>query len=172
LAEQQLYNLEKQITMTDKQRDRARVLTLLILLSVILMGALSGCSQMLYKSNRPVVTHVFALTNQGDTIKIPINKIQPQRVYNVIGYDYYNPYDMYYNRYRNNWYDRYYDYNRNYNHNYGVQSSGFKIHYSNISPSIQPSSSGVVSGSGTSGGGGNPVAVNPVTSTGGAKKNN
>jgi hypothetical protein len=115
---------------------------------------------------------VFALTNQGDTIKIPINKIQPQRVYNVIGYDYYNPYDMYYNRYRNNWYDRYYDYNRNYNHNYGVQSSGFKIHYSNISPSIQPSSSGVVSGSGTSGGGGNPVAVNPVTSTGGAKKNN
>lgn len=158
--------------MTEKQRNLGRLITIGILAGILFAGVLSSCSQMLYKSNRPVVTHVFALTNQGDTIKIPINKIQPQRVYNVIGYDYYNPYDMYYNRYRNNLYDRYYDYNRNYNHNYGVQSSGFKIQYNNISPSIQSSSSGISSGSGTSGGGGNPVAVNPVTSGGGGKKKN
>ena len=149
---------------------------LVLIFATIIMLATSCTGIYQYRKQfdlkKPVVTHVLALTNQGDTIKIPINEIQPQRMYNVVGYDFYNPYDMYYNRYRNNWYDRYYDYNRNYNHNYGVQSSGFKIHYSNISPSIQPSSSGVVSGSGTSGGGGNPVAVNPVTSGGGKKKNN
>ncbi len=75
MAEQQLYNLEKQIIMTDKQRDRARVLTLLILISIILMGVLSGCSQMLYNSNRVMVTHVLALTEMGDTVKIRIDQI-------------------------------------------------------------------------------------------------
>jgi len=164
--------------MREKIKENITEILLALLLICTIIIFTTGCSSSLYKyrehfdKNKPVVTHVFALTNQGDTIKIPINDIQPQRLYNVIGYDFYNPYDMYYNRYRNNWYDRYYDYRRNYNHNYGVQSSGFKIQYNNISPSIQSSSSGISSGSNTSGSSGNPVASNPVTSGGGGKKKN
>ena len=163
--------------MREKIKENITEILLALLLICTIIIFTTGCSSSLYKyrehfdENKPVVTHVFALTNQGDTIKIPINDIHPQRLYNVIGYDFYNPYDMYYNRYRNNWYDRYYDYRRNYGHYQGVQSSGFGIQYNNISPT-QSSSSGIVSGSGTSGFSGNPVASNPVTSGGGVKKNN
>ena len=55
-----------------------------------------GCTQTLYKSS--LVTHVLAITETGDTLKIPINQIQPTKIYNVIGYDYYNPYTVNYNR--------------------------------------------------------------------------
>lgn len=150
---------------------------LILIFATVIMLATSCSGIYQYRKqfdiNKPVITHVLALTNTGDTVKIPINEIKPQSLYNVVGYDFYNPYlyDRSYNRYRNNWYDRYYDYRRNYGHYQGVQSSGFKVQYNNISPT-QSSSSGIVSGSGTSGFSGNPVASNPVTSSGGAKKKN
>ena len=138
----------------------------------LMVVILSSCTSSIYKVRKEYieVTHVLALTNAGDTVKIPINEIKPQLVYNVVGYNFYNPYQ--YDRYRNNLYDRYYNYNRNYGHYQGAQSSGFGVQYNNISPSTQPTSSGIVGGSGTSGFSGNPVASNPVTSTGGGKKNN
>ena len=64
-----------------------------------------GCTQTLYRS--PLVTHVLAITETGDTLKIPINQIQPTKVYNVIGYDYYDR--SYHTAYYRDW--RFY-YNR------------------------------------------------------------
>ncbi len=178
MAEQQLYNLEKQITMTDKQRDRARVLTLLILISIILMGALSGCSQMLYNSNRVMVTHVLALTEMGDTVKIRIDQIQPKRMYNVIGYDFVRYMDnRFYNPYNDRMYDyRYHDSRWRYHGNIYGTSYGHITPNPNInnnSPIVVNSSGSQSYGGNTTGGGGNPVAVNPVTSGGSSRgKNN
>jgi len=143
---------------------------LLFIIFFMAVVILSSCSTSIYKyrnhfdENKPVITHVLALTNTGDTVKIPISDIKPQSVYNIIGYDFNNMYP--YNRYRYNWYDQYYNYNRNFSHYQGAQSSGSKIQYNNISPPSTPTSSG------TSGFSGNPVASNPVTSGGGAKKKN
>ena len=176
MAEQQLYNLEKQITMTDKQRDRARVLTLLILISIILMGALSGCSQMLYNSNRVMVTHVLALTEMGDTVKIRIDQIQPKAMYNVVGYDFVRYMD---NRFYNPYNDRMYDYRYNHNRWRYLNSPGGTYGSVIPNPNINSNQPIIVTPSGsqnyggnTTGGGGNPVVVNPVTSGGGKKKNN
>tara|TARA_R110000744_G_scaffold126440_4_gene232770 strand:- start:443 stop:892 length:450 start_codon:yes stop_codon:yes gene_type:complete len=143
-------------------------ITRLILIFAITILLATGCSGIYHyrKSfdlKRPAVTHVLALTSAGDTVKVPINEIQPKSIYNVIGYDFNNMYP--YNRYRYNWYDRYYNYNSNFGHYQGAQNSGSKIQYNNISPPSTPTSSG------TSGFSGNPVATNPVTS-GGAKKKN
>jgi len=143
----------------------------LILIFAIAILLTTGCSGLyqykkLFDINKPVITHVLALTSDGDTVKIPINEIQPKSIYNVIGYDFNNMYP--YNRY--NWYDQYYNYNRNFGHYQGAQNSGSKIQYNNISPPSAPTSNG--GGSGTSGFSGNPVATNPVTSGGGAKKKN
>ena len=86
--------------MTDKQRDLGRLITLAILLSILLVGILSSCAPMLYNRNQVMVTHVLALTEMGDTVKIRIDQIRPQQTYHVVGYDfvrwqdnrYYNPY--------------------------------------------------------------------------------
>ena len=104
--------------MTDKQRDIGRLISIGTLLLIVLLAMLSSCSPMLYNgSNRVMVTHVLALTEMGDTVKIPMDQIRPQQVYNVVGYDFvrwqnnrfYNPYNDYiydyrYNRHRyHNW---------------------------------------------------------------------
>ena len=73
---------------------------------IIFLLIFFGCTQTLYRS--PLVTHVLAITETGDTLKIPINQIQPTKIYNVIGYDYYKPYAIDYYR---DW--RYYDHYRN-----------------------------------------------------------
>ena len=71
--------------------------------------------------------------------------------------------------YNNRYYYDYYPYNYSNNRNY--TGGGFGI--GSIKPTTQipvPSSGG--NNSGTSGFSGNPVASNPVTSSGGGKKNN
>jgi len=146
-----------------------------LLAMICVMG---GCVSSIYKvrkeniNDKVEVTHVLAVTEMGDTLKIPISEIKPKVIYNVVGYNYmrHNPY---YSPYNNRYYYDYYNYNRNYNNNQGIQSSGSSIQYNNISPTTQipvPSSGG--SYSGTSGFSGNPVASNPVTSNGGAKTKN
>ena len=90
--------------MTDKQRDRGRVIAILTLLSILLFAMISSCSPYYYKSKGPEITHVLALTADGDTLKIPIKDIKPNVIYNVVGYDWYRPYNGYYNR----WNDPYY----------------------------------------------------------------
>ena len=50
------------------------------------------------------ITHVLAVTEQGDTLRLPINMIKPNVYYNVISYP---------NRYYSNWYSGYYQSNYN-----------------------------------------------------------
>ena len=45
------------------------------------------------------ITHVLAVTEQGDTLRLPINMIKPNVYYNVISYP---------NRYYSGWYNNYY----------------------------------------------------------------
>ncbi len=146
-----------------------------ILLAMICI--MNGCVSSIYKvrkeniNDQVKVTHVLAVTEMGDTLKIPISEIKPKVIYNVVGYNYMR-HTPYYSPYNNRYYYDYYNYNRNYNNNQGIQGSGSSIQYNNISPTTQisvPSSGGT---SGTSGFSGNPVASNPVTSGGGAKTKN
>ena len=82
--------------MTDKERDLGRVISVSILLLIILIAMFSSCSPYYYQSKGPKVTHVLALTEDGDTLKIPIKDIKPNVIYNVVGYDWYRPYSGYY----------------------------------------------------------------------------
>tara|TARA_R100000152_G_C6749375_1_gene173031 strand:+ start:84 stop:554 length:471 start_codon:yes stop_codon:yes gene_type:complete len=77
--------------MTEKFRNRGRLITLAILGLALLMGILSSCSSNIYKVGQPVVTHVLAITQEGDTVNVPINQINPTQRYHVIGYNYYRP---------------------------------------------------------------------------------
>jgi hypothetical protein len=138
--------------MTDTQRDRGRVIAILTLLSIMLFAMLSGCSPYYYKSNQPKVTHVLALTEEGDTLKIPINSIKPNVIYNVIGYDYYRPYNHnYYWRPYNHNYNNYKPNNNAHgNSNYNNNSSNNTP--TNTTPTIKPAGSVTPP---------NPVIVNP-----------
>ena len=155
--------------MTDKQRDMGRLITLIMLISILLIGVLSSCTPMLYNNNRVMVTHVLALTEMGDTVKIRIQDIQPQRMYNVVGYDFVRWQD---NRYYVPHYDRHYDY-RYYDSRWRYHGSP-KGNYGYITPNPNVNNSPPISVgcSQITGGGGAPVASNPVTSTGGGKKFN
>ena len=155
--------------MTDNQRDTGRLITLIILISILLIGVLSSCSPMLYNNNRVMVTHVLALTEMGDTVKIRIQDIQPQRMYNVVGYDFVRWHD---NRFYVPHYDRHYDY-RYYDSRWRYHGNP-KGTYGYITPNPNVNNNAPISvgGSQTTGGSGAPVASNPVTSTGGGKKFN
>ena len=155
--------------MTDKERDLGRVISVSILLLILLVAMFSSCTPMLYNNNRVMVTHVLALTEMGDTVKIRIQDIQPQRMYNVVGYDFVRWHD---NKYYVPHYDRYYDY-RYHDSRWRYHGSP-KGNYGYITPNPNINNSPPISvGSGqTTGGSGAPVASNPVTSTGGGKKFN
>jgi len=71
------------------------LLLFIILFSILLITA---CSPYYYQSKGQQVTHVLALTAEGDTLKIPIKDIKPNVIYNVVGYNWYRPYSGYYNR--------------------------------------------------------------------------
>ena len=62
------------------------------------------------QNNKPKikVTHVLAVTEQGDTLRLPINMIKPNVYYNIISYPSYP-------RYYNNWYNN--SWNRGYRNN-------------------------------------------------------
>ena len=144
----------------------------IVLIIFILLTVLNSCSPQLFKNNKKInITHVLAVTEMGDTLKIPIEAIRPNVIYNVMGYSYgmrpsyyYRPYN-----YINNTYD-YYPYNYGNNNNNNVN---YSVPSKPTTSIPTPSSSGNFGGpSGTSGFSGNPTAVNPVTSGGGAKKKN
>ena len=63
------------------------------------------CSCTVQKNQKPniLITHVLAITEQGDTLMLPINMIKPNVYYNIINYgnDYYRPHSRWYNNY---WY--------------------------------------------------------------------
>ena len=72
--------------------------------------SVASCS--IQKKPQLQITHVLAVTQQGDTLTIPIDVIRPinYRIINYSGYDYSWPRPYYYN------------YHRNYDYSYG--SSG------------------------------------------------
>ena len=68
-------------------KSKILIVFVIIMFSLFVL-MLTSCSSTLYRSS--IVTHVLAVTESGDTLKIPLNQIQPTRIYNVVGYDYYN----------------------------------------------------------------------------------
>ena len=157
--------------MTQEQRDWGKVISITVLVGILLMAALAGCTPYMYKSNQIKVTHVLAVTETGDTVKVAMRDIQPTKIYNVVGYDFVRGYNNpYYNPWRQyHMYDNHYRYYGNQFNTVGSGSNPYgKIQ--NINPTVLPNNIG--SGSNTTGGAGAPVATNPVTATGGGKKNN
>ena len=119
--------------------------TYIIQLTVVIIATLfiflvAACSPYYYQSKGPKVTHVLALTEEGDTLKIPIKDIKPNVIYNVVGYDWYRPYSGYYTRWAEPYYHPrlynppkpIYNGNSNYNNN---SSNNTPI---NTTPTIKP----------------------------------
>ena len=119
--------------------------TYIIQLTVVIIATLfiflvAACSPYYYQSKGPKVTHVLALTEEGDTLKIPIKDIKPNVIYNVVGYDWYRPYSGYYTRWAQPYYHPRlynppkpsYNGNSNYNNN---SSNNTPI---NTTPTIKP----------------------------------
>jgi len=55
----------------------------IILIALMSLVALNGCSRYLYKSKPVKITHVLSITETGDTLKIPIGAIRPNVIYNT-----------------------------------------------------------------------------------------
>ena len=140
--------------MTQQQRDYGKVISVAVLAAILLFAVLSGCTPYMYKSNQIKVTHVLAVTEAGDTVKIAMRDIQPTQVYNVVGYDFIRGYN---NPYYNPW-RQYHMYDNHYRY-YG-NSIGTNI--KSITPNWNPPVVVNNNGSNTTGGGNNPVAVNPA----------
>ena len=155
--------------MTDNQRDKVKTIILTTLLLILLLGMCSSCSSLLYSSNNVMITHVLALTNKGDTVKIRIQDIQPQRTYNVVGYDFVRWNNS---RYYTPYYDRHFDYRYHDSRwRYHGNVNG-KFGYITPNPNVN-NNPPIVVGNQTTGGGDAPIAVNPVTQGGNSgKKNN
>ena len=69
---------------------------------ILIIFLLAGCT--VYKTPKPNITHVLAITAEGDTLKLPIDVIRPIYNYNNITYprtNYY-PYHNYYYKPNNN----------------------------------------------------------------------
>ena len=145
---------------------------------LLAMICITSCSPSIYQYRKnfdqPVITHVLALTDDGDTVQIPISEIRPRTIYNVVGYDYSYPYNMYRNEYQNYW--RYTPNNAWRWNSYGQPTYSQGWHpLENFATAprtpVQIPVGGSNNYSGTSGFSGNPVASNPVTSGGMKTKN-
>jgi hypothetical protein len=135
--------------MTEKQRNTGRAIAIIVMLSAIILGMLNSCSPSLYNNAQKIkVTHVLAVTEEGDTLRLPIEMIKPNIYYNVIGYDYYRP-SYYYRPWNGVPYQNY-----NYNNNNYRPTSG--------RPPVSSSSSNTMGSSGSVGNsGGNPAVITP-----------
>ena len=143
--------------------DIDKVFWFAVVFVLLAMICITSCAPVLYKSNQIKVTHVLALTETGDTVKIAMKDIRPTQVYNVVGYDFTRPYmNPYYDPWRNYWM---------YENRYRYYGNHINTNVYNTTPNWQPP---VVIGtkSKTTGGGNNPVASNPVLISGGGKKVN
>lgn len=64
---------------------------------------LVGCG--VYQTEPKVeITHVLAVTSEGDTLRLPINMIKPNVYYNITHYPH-RYYNLPYNFYNNSWYN-------------------------------------------------------------------
>jgi hypothetical protein len=68
--------------------------------TVLFVLAAAVCSCGTYNTKPKIqITHILAVTEQGDTLRLPINMIKPNVYYNVISYP---------NRHYGGWYNNYY----------------------------------------------------------------
>ena len=113
---------------------------LVIFIAFILLFVLNGCSQYIYRSKPVQITHVLAITETGDTLKIPIASIKPNIIYNIIGYNYgpyyrphsYNYYNYNYSRIRPYNDTRIRHSNSMYLSTFGIRSNKVKVNNSVI----------------------------------------
>ena len=63
----------------------------------VLAAAVNSCGTHT-KTPKIQITHVLAVTEQGDTLRLPINMIKPNVYYNIVSYPSYP-------RYYSNWYN-------------------------------------------------------------------
>ena len=82
---------------------------------IVLFVFASSCS--IQQKPKLQVTHVIAVTHEGDTLKLPIDVIRPINNYRIINYSGYSGWG-----YNYGWHNPYYNYHRNYDYSYG--SSG------------------------------------------------
>tara|TARA_Y100000004_G_scaffold88477_1_gene99217 strand:+ start:297 stop:740 length:444 start_codon:yes stop_codon:yes gene_type:complete len=128
-----------------KKLESAITKAFLVFLSIVFMLFCYACSPYYYQSKGPKVTHVLALTEEGDTLKIPIKDIKPNVIYNVVGYDWYRPYSGYYTRWAEPYYHpRLYNppkpiYNGNSSYNNNNNNNTPNI----TTPTIKPGGSGI-----------------------------
>lgn len=68
---------------------------------LLLLLFLSSCT--VQKQPKILITHVLAVTEQGDTLRLPIDMIKPNVYYKVIHYgsDYWRPYNNHWNYHHN-----------------------------------------------------------------------
>ena len=127
-----------------KKLESAITKAFLVFLSIVFMLFCYACSPYYYQSKGPKVTHVLALTEEGDTL-IPIKDIKPNVIYNVVGYDWYRPYSGYYTRWAEPYYHpRLYNppkpiYNGNSSYNNNNNNNTPNI----TTPTIKPGGSGI-----------------------------
>ena len=117
-----------------------------MIVACILIFLLSSCSSYYYQNKGPKVTHVLALTEEGDTLKIPIKDIKPNVIYNVVGYDWWYPRPSYYSRWDNPYYLRPHFYNTpkpSNNGNSSYNNNGSNNTPVNTPPTIKPGGSGI-----------------------------
>ena len=137
-----------------KEYDSAITKAFLVFLGIVFIALCWSCSPYYYQSKGPKVTHVLALTEEGDTLKIPIKDIKPNVIYNVVGYDWYRHYSGYYTRWDKPYYHPHL-YNphkpiNNGNSNYNNNSSNNTP--VNTTPTVKPAGSVTPP---------NPVIINP-----------
>ena len=72
--------------MTQEQRDWGKVISVAIVAAILLIAGLAGCTPYMYRSNQIKVTHVLALTENGDTVKVSMRDIKPTQIYNCLLY--------------------------------------------------------------------------------------
>ena len=140
--------------MTQEQRDWGKVISVAVLAGIILIAALTGCTPYIYKSNQIKVTHVLAVTETGDTVKIAMRDIRPTQVYNVVGYDFVRGYN-------NPYYDPWRRYHV-YDHHYRYYGNPKNASVQGITPNWNPPAIVNNSGSNTTGGG-NTVSYTHLT---------
>lgn len=99
--------------------------SILILFVITWSIILSSCAVQ-EKQPKILITHVLAVTEQGDTLRLPINMIRPNVVYKIINYgNNYRPYynDWNYRPYHNNNQNIYVRPNNNSNNNNNTNPS-------------------------------------------------
>ena len=85
-----------------KKYDSIITKAFLAILTIIILLSFYSCT--VQKQPKILITHVLAVTEQGDTLRLPINMIKPNVYYKVIHYgnDYWRPYNNHWN-YNYNW---------------------------------------------------------------------